>query len=227
MFTFILTAHAICTNTQLPIDIILSVLAFSLFHHLLLRLSSVSPLTVWTWAHWSLTWSGRLQQDKTKGKRTLPSNSSPSPGSARKHTQSPLQLCTISTEVSCQEQIHKPRTKRRNGCPGLSKEPSISEKSLSTEQTSSDISPEHFPSNLTICSWGISWGRGQSFVFNSPHLISDPAPLPFEPAQTFGSEEVHSLATSCVREALCACLPWALPSAGVVPSGPCIGTGGE
>lgn len=109
--------------------------------------------------------------------------------------------------------------------PAYIKEPSISGKSLSTEQTSSDISPEHFPSNLTICSWGISWGRGQSFVFNSLHLISDPAQLPFEPAQTCGTEEEHSLATSCVREALCACLLRALPSASVVPSGPCIGTG--
>lgn len=109
--------------------------------------------------------------------------------------------------------------------PAYIKEPSISGKSLSTEQTSSDISPEHFPSNLTICSWGISWGRGQSFVFNSLHLISDPAQLPFEPAQTCGTEEEHSLATSCVREALCACLLRALPSASIVPSGPCIGTG--
>lgn len=108
--------------------------------------------------------------------------------------------------------------------PAYIKEPSISGKSLSTEQTSSDISPEHFPSNLTICSWGISWGRGQSFVFNSLHLISNPSQLPFEPAQTCGTEEEHSLATSCVREALCACLLRALLSASVVPSGPCIGT---
>lgn len=82
-------------------------------------------------------------------------------------------------------------------------------KSLSREQTSSPISPQHFPIVLTICNSGIPRARGWAFAFNSLHLITSRAQLPLEPPKTFGIEEAHSFVTCCAREVL----PFALSPA--------------
>lgn len=123
----------------------------------------------------------RLQQYKAKMRRNLCSNCSLSSRKKEKLTRSPLQLGLIPTEVSCQEQIHKPRTKHTSGHPGLDEGPMYLGEELSTEQTPRNISPEHFPSNLTTCCSMVSRARGRAFVFNSPYLINDIAELPLEP----------------------------------------------
>lgn len=135
---------------------------FFISHHLLPRSSSISSFIHGSTAHalkvsslkFDLT-RGRLQQYKAKNRRNLCSSCPSSSRKTAKLACSPPQLGLIPTEASCREQIHKPRTKHTSGRPGLDQRLTYRGKSLSREQTSSAVSPQHFPIILTICSSGI------------------------------------------------------------------------
>lgn len=87
----------------------------------------------------------------------------PPPHGAQGSTQSPPQLGLI-PEDSCQAQ---PQAKHRNGCPGSYHRAIDLREEFEHRANTQWYFPRTLPSNVTICSSGISWCRDHSFVFNS------------------------------------------------------------